>query len=335
MYKLNYDISTDENRFFEENGWCLAQKSTHADNIYVEFIFPYAVGFYAPDSYFGYEYFPSVEEAVNEAYDFFTADDKNKLQKYHKGTDKKIFDKIIRSNEYYLIAEGVNQHGNISKVGGMPLFCETDTISFFDKFIKAYISTPKIYEYTYMYNGFYKVYIAKTQPIAYSIKKWNWNPDECERNELLIKWTIIISSIFILLEIGLIVLEVKRRRQFKEPIYDKLMRVCNPGNFIKPHDTNKFEIATNIYKKLQEISREDVDEMVNIQKEVVVELGVDLIDKEERKKLLKDINPKKWMSPYNEEKIKLANELYVKLNAQDLTYTEFILIKERAKELLT
>ena len=113
------------------------------------------------------------------------------------------------------------------------------------------------------------------------------------------------------------------------------MRVCNPGNFIKPHDTNKFEIATNIYIKLQDISKEDVAGINNIQKEIVVKLGVDLIDKEERRKLLKVINPKRWMNPYNEEKIKLANELYVKLNAQDLTYSEFILIKKQAKEQLT
>lgn len=333
MYKLNYDISTDENRFIEENGWCLAQKSTHGDNIYVELIFPYAVGFYAPDSYFGYEYFPSVEEAVNEAYDFFTANNKNKLQKYNKGTNDKIIDEIILSNEYYLIAEGANQYGDISKIGGMPLFCESDTIPFFDKIMKAHKSTPKIYEYTYMYNGYYKVYIAKSQPIAYSIQKFNWNPDECERNELLIKWAIIISGIFILIEIGLIVSEVKRRKRLKEPIYDKLMRICNPGNFLKPQDPKKFEIATEIYKKIQEITRNDIKELDEIQKVVVKELGINLIDKEERMSLLKRINPKKWMNPYNEEKMKLANDLYVRMNATDLTWSEFEEIKKRAKDL--
>lgn len=330
MYKLNYRTSERKNQFNPENGWCLVEKSAHCGNIYIEFIFPYAVGFYTPNYDLGYEYSPSVEDAINEAYDFFTTNSKYKLEHYNKNINTRVFDEIIQSNEYYHIAKGATEYGEINRAG-TTLFCENDSI----KKNNLRTMTPDLYEYTYMYNGYYKVFIAKSQPIAYSIQKFNWNPDVCERNELLIKWTIIISSIFILLEIGLIVLEVKRRRQFKEPIYDKLMRVCNPGNFIKPHDTNKFEIATNLYKKLQEISREDVEEMINIQKEVVVKLGVDLIDKEERKKLLKDINPKKWMNPYNEEKIKLANELYVKLNAQDLTYSEFILIKKQAKERLT
>lgn len=330
MYKLNYRNSEREKQFQPENGWCLIEKSTHCENIYIEFIFPYAVGYYAPDPFWGYKYFPSVEDAINEAYDFFTTDSKYKLEEYNKGVNRKVFDEIIQSNEYYYIAEGANQNG-MGKQIGRKLFCEVDTIKK-DLWTRM---TPDAYEYTYMYNGYYKVYIAKTQPKVYSIKKFNWNPDVFERNELLIKWSIIISSIFIIIEIILIISEIKRRKRLKEPIYDKLLRVCNPGNFIKPHDTNKFEIATNIYIKLQDISKEDVAGINNIQKEIVVKLGVDLIDKEERRKLLKVINPKRWMNPYNEEKIKLANELYVKLNAQDLTYSEFILIKKQAKEQLT
>ena len=56
-----------------------------------------------------------------------------------------------------------------------------------------------------------------------------------------------------------------------------------------------------------------------------------LIDKAELEDLREKVNPKRFINPYNAEKVSLANELYATLVKENLTYGELIEVKEKSK----
>lgn len=43
------------------------------------------------------------------------------------------------------------------------------------------------------------------------------------------------------------------------------------------------------------------------------------------------VNPKNFISPYNAEKLALANELYVIITKKELTYSELEYVQEKSK----
>ena len=65
------------------------------------------------------------------------------------------------------------------------------------------------------------------------------------------------------------------------------------------------------------------------------EIDVSIIEKtvEELEDLKEKVNPKRFLNPYNAEKVSLANELYAILTKDNLTYTELIEVKEKFKHL--
>ena len=93
------------------------------------------------------------------------------------------------------------------------------------------------------------------------------------------------------------------------------------------------EKANNIYKRILETSPEDTKTLLEILDIVSSDLGVSLIDKEELDDLKNKVNPQNFITPYNSEKVALANELYSQLTQDDLTYRDFLEVKEKAKQL--
>lgn len=82
-----------------------------------------------------------------------------------------------------------------------------------------------------------------------------------------------------------------------------------------------------------ETTPDNNDALKEIQIQASSELGINFIDKAELKDLREKVNPKRFINPYNAEKVSLANELYAILAKDNLTYGEMIEVKEKAKEL--
>ena len=146
-------------------------------------------------------------------------------------------------------------------------------------------------------------------------------------------WGIGLTLLMLFIVVPLWFVENKRKKIKEESLYDRLLRLCNPSNFVKNYDKDKVERANDIYKKLLSISSDDKETLEEIQKQAIMDLGITFIDKELLNELKQKVNPKNYMNPYNAEKVSIANDLYSRLNNEELTYYEFVEIDKLAKQL--
>lgn len=108
----------------------------------------------------------------------------------------------------------------------------------------------------------------------------------------------------------------------------------NPQLFLKPYDEVKVTIANDIYEKIISTPVEDKYTLKELRKEATNKLGVVFIDNEKKKDLLAASNPKKFMKPYNAEKIRIANQLFSKLQNECIDVDDFEIIEQEIKNKL-
>ncbi|MDY5193682.1 MAG: hypothetical protein SPH95_04040 [Candidatus Aphodosoma sp.] len=181
-----------------------------------------------------------------------------------------------------------------------------------------------------MHNGYYRVYIAATQEKVFGFEEKEWAISANQKN-LLVWWNVGVSLCFLIIIIPLSVKQYKSNRKKSETLYQRLLRLANPKNFMDNYDKEKVEKANLIYKTLLETNPDDKKALCIVQQRAVEELGVNLIDKELLEDLKGKVNPRKFMSPYDPDKVALANELYAILSKEGLTYNEMAEVEEKSK----
>lgn len=325
LYKM-YQLRWNDN-IRKEDGWCLSVCKQEIDGVSMSYIFPYAVGYKKQEWSDFYSYAPSVQAAVNEAFDFFTNNNKSQYYGiYEKNSVDDLWSKLnAASNEYYFLAKDET-----------PRMWGGSSSTRIDPEIKDKNGREVCpYKNGSMYNGYYRVFIGRTQPTTYSIKKYDWEPDEKDRKDLWLYWSIGLTVLLLLVVIPLWVIDVKHQKVKDESLYDKLKRMCNPTNFMNGanYDKEKVDRANAIYKRLLEINGDDVEALNELQQQAVAELGINLIDAEKLADLKEKVNPKNYMTPYNPDKVALANELYAILSKEGLTYNEMADVEEKTKQL--
>lgn len=325
LYKM-YQLRWKDN-FRKGDGWCLSVCKKEIDGVSMSYIFPYAVGYKKQQWSDFYNYAPSVQVAVNEAFDFFTNNDKSQYYGiYEKNSVDNLWSKLNdASNEYYFLAQDET-----------PRMWVGNSSSRIDPEIKAKNGREVCpYKNGSMYNGYYRVFVGRTQPITYSIKKYGWEPDEKDRKDLWLYWSIGLTVLLLLVVIPLWVIDAKHQKIKDESLYDKLKRMCNPTNFMNgtSYDKEKVDKANSIYKRLLEINGDDVEALNELQQQAVADLGINLIDAEKLADLKEKVNPKNYMTPYNPDKVALANELYATLSKEGLTYNEMADVEAKSKQL--
>lgn len=139
----------------------------------------------------------------------------------------------------------------------------------------------------------------------------------------------------LIIVIPLGIIENKHNKEKEEGLYDKLKRLCNPSNFINSSNYDKIKVdkANEIYKRILETTPDNKEALDEIQALAVSELGISLINKDKLNELKEKVNPKNYMTPYNPDKVALANELFAILNKEGLTYNEMADVEEKAKQL--
>ena len=285
-------------------------------------IFPYAIGYRRLESPFLYNYAPSVQSAVEEAFDYYTKnEDSPYLESIRNTSVEEMMGIEELDNEYYTIAKDYYPQIHVSG----DCIDEND-----DEKGNGYSICP--IKKGYMQNGFYRVFIAETQPETYSIVK-KGNPDIEERNKLWIFGAIGLTIVMLVIVVPLWIIHNKRNKIKFESLHDKLLRLCKPSNFMKDYDKEKVDKANEIYQRLMEIKPDDKETLMSLQAEAVASLGIVLIYKEKLKDLTDKVNPQRYMNPYNAEKVKIANDLYSRLTKEGLTYEEFAQIEEESKAL--
>lgn len=323
MYRVFYKETDWSGPLNYEDGWNLVVLKHDWEGVYMEWIFPYAVGFKKQDYDWQYSYLPSVKTAVENAFEFYTTNDKSSYYNdFRKGSVDEAWSKIFAiENEYYVLVRDENPR--IHHWASSTLFEEPFENSLY-------------LQEGYMHNGYYRVFIARSQPRTYTIKKVAGGlVDEQDKKDLWLYWSIGLTVLFLLVIIPLSIIEKKHNKEKEEGLYDKLKRLCNPVIFISKGKYNKEKVdkANEIYAKLMSINPEDKESLNEIQLLAVKELGINLINKDRVQELMERVNPKKFINPYNAGKLSLANELYAIITKENLTYNELEEVEEKAKEL--
>ena len=318
LYELNWG---DKYPNQEDDGWSIIRihcGGSDEDFIQTNTLFPYKVGLKKSE----WGNFYTVEQAVNEAFEFYATSPKSGYsERFSRGSNNRLWSKIHDSNnEYFWIVE--NENSNRWTLG-TPIYHPKGKSN--DE-----VQQTMPYENGWMHNGYYRVFIAATQERHYMIEEKDWAVNE-NRNHHLLWWGISLTVLFMSLVIPLTIKESKVNKKKSETLHQRLVRLCNPKNFIDNYDKEKVEKANIIYKRLLETTPDNNDDLIEIQMQASSDLGINFIDNTELEDLKEKVNPKRFLNPYNAEKVSLANELYAVLAKNNLTYGELMEVKEKSK----
>lgn len=274
--------------------------------IYISWLCPYAVGFKNTAH-------QNIGNAIDEAYNQYV-----NYSNFQEGSFYKIYGQRFYENEYYYI-----------------LTEEKDSLArgeLFPKSLVQYTYTNPYVHKTIIHNSSSKVFIANSQPITMTITLKD-NVDVIEK----IKWRVIFSvllTMILLLIVRYILIKKKRLKKIEsETLHQVLMRICHPSNYMKDYNKEKIDLANTLYQKLQETEPDNIKNLCDIENQVITKLNVKIVDNELLTILKKKVNPQQFVHPYNPEKLELANDLYNRLLKEDLTYSEYLDIREKANEL--
>jgi hypothetical protein len=102
---------------------------------------------------------------------------------------------------------------------------------------------------------------------------------------------------------------------------------------MKQYNQETIEIANHIYSSAKECKIEDKETIEKLCVEAETKLNICFVRNNEKKELLKRCNPKRFMKPYDAEKVTRANEIYGRIKQGKLSYSDYIKIKSEVDEL--
>lgn len=315
LWDLNWGDSNYRN--IDDEGWNIIGLrcfGTDEELIHTFVIFPYRVAL--KKTQWGNYY--TVPEATAEAFEFFSSDPKSSISdRFEQGSHSRLWSKIYDcQNEYY----GIYQNDKIhSWYHGTPI---------------PGAASPQEggpIEYTWMHNGYYRVYVAVSQVTYHGIIKHYWSPDIKERNTLLLWWLICIAIIFLLPIIYICVKIHKENKVKSETTKQKLLRLCSPKAFMEPYNKELVDKANSIYPKI--VSCDLEEELISYADEAQTLLGISLVSAFELNEAKKLADPANFTKPYNAEKISKANEIFNILSQPVIKYSVYISAKNQIKEL--
>lgn len=198
LWNLNWGANDVNHK--DDEGWNIVAIQCYGtdDSIIHTFVkFPYQVALKRTE--WGNYY--TVPQAVAEAFNFYANNpDSGISDRFEKGAMHKIWNKIYDcQNEYYGIYRNDDVHdwhGGTS-IPGEPPAKEGGAV-----------------ENGWMHNGYYRVFIARTQETHYGIKKHPWNPDIIERDKLTL-WSLVAISVIFLIPITIIFILIIKERKLK------------------------------------------------------------------------------------------------------------------------
>lgn len=332
LYKLRPRFEPKEGLFHTERdnswtGWCFRVIEKTSYDIFTEYlVYPYQVAYYRQNYSWEYSYMPSVQSAIDESFEFHTHNEESSYSQYIKHDNDALLSYDIKdavlTNDYwksYYIAFSYDEYVNIvgKEVADSVLSSrDWNKISNFGVWYSKVDKSDKKY-FGGMHNNYYRV-DNMCQPIYNWIITYNFihNP-KIRDKRLFIIWSecsLLVLLLAIITPISII--DSKKRKFANESIRGKLLKLCNPQNFMKPYDEKKVYIANELYDRLLKTLETDIDTLKEIRREAVLDLKINFIDSDRLKELRAKTNPQKFMKPYNAEKVKIANDLYMRLNAQ-------------------
>ena len=211
--------------------WALGIKRKWDDGYIKYIIMPHAVGFRKQEISFMYNYM-NIEEALSEAYDFYTKNEKSDFSDNFVPTNERfLYDKLYE-NEYYKY-ECTDQ--------GLDIISSWPYCNFFSNC---------------MYNGLYYVFICcPTGAIHYDLVHKSEQIENDKKNMIKSKKKQVISVILIIELILIVVINLLLYKIIKDSKYnnlsllEKIKKKTNPQKYIKNYDAEKVKIANEIFNE--------------------------------------------------------------------------------------
>ena len=321
LYELNWG---DKYPNEHDDGWTINRihyTPHYPDIIETNMIFPYRVGLKETE-WFSNTY--TVEQAVNEAYEFYTTNEKSDYSaRFKKGSIRDLWSKIYEcENKYYSIVE---REKPLSWTAGTPIKQPEGK-----SYEEAQRTMP--YENGWMHNGYYRVFIAASQIRQYYVKE-NEDLIREDRKELQVWWMCGLTVLFLIPIVPLLIAEKKTEKRISETLYQRLLRLCNPKEFMQNYDKEKIDKANSIYQALHSIDPRNEEDLNSLAQRAITELGISIIDSEELKSMKEKANPANYMDPYDAQKVSLANEIYDILLKENISFEQYKEAKEKLKNL--
>lgn len=334
------DNSSDSDR--QWSGWLFNGLAKVSDDCFRTFqVFPYRVGYRKQAQPWMHNYMPSVQSAIEEAFDFNAKDEKSIYYKYIANGSNESADDLAKvvndiakavENEYFYCFSYEAAESTWGE------YKAEHNVYLMSRIWQKYGFPATIYkakeqyrgEFGYMYNNFFKVYNYIDPASYYEIKYKFTDPRAKDKKAILIWGYAILTVLLLAAIIPLLVVEVLKRKRNNMPLKERLLLECNPTNFMKPYDGAKVAAANELYESIVAIPEDDIEELKAKRKRVTEELGVSFVDPDLIKELISISTPQKYTNPYDPEKVRIANSIYNRLISEDLDVDE---IEELQKEI--
>ena len=118
-----------------------------------------------------------------------------------------------------------------------------------------------------------------------------------------------------------------------ETYYKRLKRLCNPVNYMDEYDKETIDIANDIYSKVMNVNPDDNAAVYSLIATAESKLHINFLDEIDYNNIVNKLNPKKYVEPYDADRVSLANDLYAQIMQPDVNLTTYLRIKEQAKPL--
>ena len=337
--------------FYVQPAWsfnCLEKiNASYGDFIFAEYeIFPYRIAL--TNLYFNSQAnpdydIPQIASILKHTQDSYINDEKSFINKNYvqQNIGHNSICSLFSANDYYrpLCYEELPgdiryniMHGLlIKKAKTKPIHRDMPMESSWGSFDLLFRSRYEDY-FCSMHNELFKVYFdAGRRRLWYLSYNWVTEPkfhDKLRFNGIAF---LILTATLIVLLSRINAREKKFNRYFNEPIKEQILRVCNPQQFMDPYDEKKVSISNDICRRTLDCEDDNIAELKNIRNEACTTLGVNFLEQFVIDALIKKINPKNFMKPYNPEKVEKANKLYSVLTSKNLNIDEF----EEAYKIIT
>lgn len=292
------------------------------NEVYETSIFPYAVGYKIPENY----YAPGLKDILKSAYKFYVTNEESYLRNsIESGSYNRITTELLQlSNNYYYINTEIDTLKLVTSLD-RPLMGCLDISHVFSKFDFRHKDILQ-------YND-YSVFIGEAPYVRYFVDQKNPERYDNEIYQLRITWFSILTFLFIIMIGPLVYFEIKSRKSTNESLYEKLKRLCNPSLYFKDYNKEKIDCANDLYKRITKTAPDDQETLLLLAREAEEKLGVSFVDAGKIIMLKKQVNPKKFMNPYQPEKVSFANELYAILNKEKVSYADIIEVEKGIEKL--
>jgi len=305
-----------------------------SDDLFVHnWIFPYQIGI--KKTYLNN--YNTAKQAIDGALSFCVKNPQSWFYGRIRGgrSDGNLFFQKIWdcSNDYYTISVDTTikryySHGLIGLKEDEELDASSLSIGFLDKSNCKLRTLP--YYIGSVQNDYSCVLLAASQETRFVIEEITENVKK-DKIKLERCWFSGITVLFLLFIVPLSIMEYKSNKRKAETLRERLLRLCNPQNYMRNYDKEKVDKANRLYQRLLQTKADDKESLMEIQEMAVSELGISFVEKEDLEELKEKVNPKNYLNPYNADKVTLANELYDMLCKKDLSYREFVEVKEKSK----